>query len=124
MEEVGRLTLSAANPMDEVGLSLTSSLKDTKAPVVVSFKTASATTGAKYSQVQGPTQLKLVFTDTTILEIYQSDDIASTLEQNSAEDELSEARQYCLAFGIVRPRHRSIGISPDPAPRDPRPSPS
>ncbi|CAD7968709.1 unnamed protein product [Amoebophrya sp. A120] len=94
VEEVGFLTLVGANPMQDVRLSLTSTLLDAKAPVVISFKTASATTGARYSQVVGETQLKFVLQDTSTFEIYYSDDIASSIEANASEDDYEEARQY------------------------------
>ncbi|CAD7940504.1 unnamed protein product [Amoebophrya sp. A25] len=94
VEEVGFLTLIGANPMEDVRLSLTTTLLDAKAPVVISFKTASATTGARYSQATGETQLKFVLTDTATFEVYYSDDIASNIESNASEDEITEARQY------------------------------
>ena len=92
--EVGLLTLTGANPMQNSRVSLTTSLKGEKAPMVISFQTAGASMGVRYVIAAGMTQLKLVFSDTSTLEGFYSDSIASNIENNASEDELSEAKQF------------------------------
>ena len=92
--EVGKLTLRAPNPMEDCRVSLTTKLKNTKAPMIISFKTASATTGARYTAAAGPTQVKFLFNDISTLEAYYSDFIASSISESTSEDEMVEAKQF------------------------------
>jgi len=121
--EVGRLTLMDPNPMSNCLISLTSTVKNERAPLVVSFKTASAQTGKRYSNVQGSTRLKIIFMRTLAIEMRFVDD--SKIENNAGEDELQEAKQYICGklfkelwssdkeLGFPMPRgcyHQSYGI--------------
>ncbi len=62
--------------------------------MIISFKTASATTGARYTSTAGPTQVKFLFNDISTLEAYYSDFIASQIADNTAEDDMVEAKQF------------------------------
>jgi len=90
--QVGTLTLMDPNPMTNCIISLMSTIKGQKAPLVLSFQTASAQTGQRYSAVQGATQLKLFFTRTLAIDVMFVDD--AYIENNAGEDEIGEARQY------------------------------
>ena len=45
--EAGTLDLVEPNPMQDARVSLTTTLKEQKAPIVISFRTASAMTGSR-----------------------------------------------------------------------------
>merc|ERR1719171_839940 len=62
--------------------------------MVISFRTASAQTGQRYSEVQGATQLKIKFTKTTTVDAHYSDPTAADIETSASTDERSEAEQY------------------------------
>jgi hypothetical protein len=94
VQEVGKLTLTAPNPMDDCRVSLTTSLTTVRSPFVISFRTASAMTGQRYTTAQGSTQVKFLFNNINALEAYYSDYMASTIEEATGEDEITEAQQY------------------------------
>jgi len=122
--QVGTLTLMDPNPMQACIISLMTTVKRQKAPLVLSFQTASAQTGKRYASVQGHTQLRLVFTRTLAIDIAFVDD--ANIENNAGEDEISEARQYVCGklfkelwssdqeLGFPMPKgcyHRSYGMT-------------
>jgi len=90
--QVGTLTLMDPHPMENCLISLMSPIKRQKAPLVLSFRTASAQKGQRYSTVQGATQVRLLFTRTPAIDIMFVDNM--DIENNANEDEIGEARQY------------------------------
>lgn len=122
--EVGKLTLIDPNPMQACLISLTTTVKRQQAPLVLSFKTASAQTGKRYAAVQGHTQLRVFFTRTLAVDITFLD--GAQIENNAGEDEITEARQYVCGkifkelwssdqeLGFPMPKgcyHRSYGMT-------------
>ena len=91
--EIGKLTLRASEPMTVATVSMTTKLYDTPAPVIISFKTAGGMTGRSYEKTEGPTQVKFLFTNTYLFEVYFSDFVMSPITPNSNEDDRAEATQ-------------------------------
>eukprot|EP00397_Hematodinium_sp_SG-2012_P000062 GEMP01000062.1.p1 GENE.GEMP01000062.1~~GEMP01000062.1.p1 ORF type:complete len:1949 (+),score=351.84 GEMP01000062.1:86-5932(+) len=92
--EIGKLTLKDPHPMIDARVSLTTTAKNIRAPIVISFATASGEAGKKYQTTTGSTQLKILFTQTSMLEVFQSDLVASVIDKNSNEDDINEASQH------------------------------
>merc|ERR1719261_34938 len=94
--QVGTLTLVDPNVMEQPIIAFSSRMLGNRAPIIISFKTASASVGERYrAQTTEPMLLRLHFLNRNFLEVYLSDLESSDLEEvNSGEDELREAAQY------------------------------
>lgn len=93
--EAGTLTVMDPNPLEDCRVTLSSTVvnqRDPYAPLILSFRTASAETGRKYSMIQGTSRLRLFFEYTTDLSVTFAD--GATMDNNMGEDEVGEARQY------------------------------
>jgi hypothetical protein len=93
---LGYLTLADPSVMEQPIVALSSRVIGSRAPMIISFKTAVATVGERYTiKTDEPMLLRLHFLNRNILDVYLSDLEASDLEaRNLGEDELSEASQY------------------------------
>eukprot|EP00746_Dinoflagellata_sp_MGD_P164941 gnl/MRDRNA2_/MRDRNA2_93924_c0_seq1.p1 gnl/MRDRNA2_/MRDRNA2_93924_c0~~gnl/MRDRNA2_/MRDRNA2_93924_c0_seq1.p1 ORF type:complete len:3212 (+),score=535.85 gnl/MRDRNA2_/MRDRNA2_93924_c0_seq1:111-9746(+) len=92
--QVGTLDIKDSNQMEDCSINLTTIMMDQKAPFIISFTTASAQTGKRYTTVQGMTQLKIVFVRTFAFDAHYADLAASNIDDNQSEDEFHEAQQY------------------------------
>ncbi|CAJ1440618.1 unnamed protein product, partial [Effrenium voratum] len=93
--QVGTLTLLDPNSMSDCLVSLTSLVKKQTtpyAPLIISFRTATAETGKRYESLEGRMRLRIYFVRTVALKATFTD--GATIEENQGEDELVEARQY------------------------------
>lgn len=90
--EVGRLTIRNPAPMDGATLSMTTTLRQTVAPMMLTFRTASGVTGLRYDNAQDSLRLKIVFNRIDLIDIYyvNGDPIPDDVP---AEDEVEEASQ-------------------------------
>jgi len=115
--EVGTLSLLDPNSMSDCLVSLTSLVKKQMtpyAPLIISFRTATAETGKRYSSLQGMMRLRIYFTRTVALKATFVDGAA--IEENQGEDELNEARQY-ICGKLFREVWSSDEINGFPMPR-------
>ncbi|CAL1154076.1 unnamed protein product, partial [Cladocopium goreaui] len=93
--QVGTLSLLDPNSMSDCLVSLTSLVKKQTtpyAPMIISFRTATAETGKRYTSLEGRMRLRIYFVRTVALKATFVDGAA--IEENQGEDELNEARQY------------------------------
>jgi len=93
--EVGTLTMLDPNAMSECLVSLTTLVKKQMtpyAPMILSFRTATAETGKRYESLEGRMRLRIYFVRTVALRATFTD--GAIIEDNQGEDELNEARQY------------------------------
>ncbi|CAE7458820.1 unnamed protein product [Symbiodinium necroappetens] len=93
--EVGTLTMLDPNSMSECLVSLTTLVKKQMtpyAPMILSFRTATAETGKRYESLEGRMRLRIYFVRTVALRATFTD--GAIIEDNQGEDELNEARQY------------------------------
>lgn len=90
--QAGTMDLIDANAMSYALISLVTSMTGQTAPLIISFKTASAQTGKKYNTVEGPTQLKVYFTKNSALDVHFANGAA--IQPNEGEDEVVDSRQY------------------------------
>lgn len=94
--EVGRLTLRNPAPMvdPQPQLSLTTTLRGTRAPMILTFTTAGGVTGDRYNAATDSLRLKMTFTRTDLINVYYSnleaDDIPDT---NPGSEEIEDATQ-------------------------------
>lgn len=91
--EVGKLTLKASDPMSFAQVSMTTKKQLEIAPVMISFKSAGSMTGRAYTRANGPTQIRLLFTEITSFEIFQTDFAQSPIVDSVNEDNYLEATQ-------------------------------
>mmetsp|Transcript_142909 Transcript_142909/g.247385 ORF Transcript_142909/g.247385 Transcript_142909/m.247385 type:complete len:2516 (+) Transcript_142909:3-7550(+) len=92
--EVGRLTIRNPAPMDGATLSLTTTLRQTVAPMILTFQTASGVTGARYDDAQDSLRLKIVFTRTDLIDLRYTDLAGKVIPVDvPTEDEVEEASQ-------------------------------
>jgi hypothetical protein len=97
--QVGTISLVDPFALADCQVSLTSRVKEQGlgaaqpyAPMIVSFKTGSAQTGARYSEVRGTTRLRIIFFETLKLDPRFGD--GGSIVEHTGEDELTEAKQY------------------------------
>eukprot|EP00929_Paragymnodinium_shiwhaense_P030622 TRINITY_DN1731_c0_g1_i1.p1 TRINITY_DN1731_c0_g1~~TRINITY_DN1731_c0_g1_i1.p1 ORF type:complete len:3325 (+),score=634.57 TRINITY_DN1731_c0_g1_i1:113-10087(+) len=92
VDQAGIINLIDPNPLSYKLISLVSDVVQQTAPMIISFKTAGSQTGKRYNTIQGPTQLKIYFTETLALDVSFAD--GAVLNPNEGEDDIIEARQY------------------------------
>jgi hypothetical protein len=94
--QIGTLVLRDPSVMGQPIIAFSSRMLGNRAPIIISFKTATAKVGERYTiETTEPMLLRLQFLNINILNVYLSDLEASDLEErNLGEDELHEASQY------------------------------
>lgn len=115
--QVGTLSLLDPNSMSDCLVSLTSLVKKQTtpyAPMIISFRTATAETGKRYSSLEGRMRLRIYFVRTVALKATFVDGAA--IEENQGENELNEARQY-ICGKLFREVWSSDDVNGFPMPR-------
>jgi hypothetical protein len=94
VSEIGTLTLVDPHPLADCLVSLSAMGRNQRAPMILSFKTASGAAGQRYSKIQGSTQIKIIFQEIDKLDAVLSDTNTLDIESSANEDEVVEATQY------------------------------
>jgi len=69
VEEIGKLTIRNPSAMVGATLSMSTTAREARAPMVITFTTAGGVTGMRYEQAQDSLRLKIVFTRTDLVDI-------------------------------------------------------
>jgi len=94
VEEIGKMTIRDPAPMIGSTLSMSTTSRKVRAPMVLTFSTAGGVTGLRYEEAEDSLRLKIVFTSCDLIDIVYSDPDGADIPYDvQDEDDVTEASQ-------------------------------